>query len=109
MNRIEDAKMNVSNSEQRQVRLKQFLRILSEDPSLSHQVEQGKLRSLAELLMVSGYWPCGEPVNMSSVVSLSLKKLGLEAGSEELIEYVMNGGTVESFIDSVKQGPFNCL
>lgn len=98
--------MNVSSSEQRQVRLKQFLKILSEDPSLSHQVEQGKLRSLSELLMVSGYWPCDKPINMSNVVSLSLKKLGLEAGSEELIEYVINGGTVENFIETEKQGPF---
>jgi hypothetical protein len=95
--------MNVSNLEQKQVRLKQFLKILSEDPSLLNQDELEESRSLSELLMFTGYLPRNEAVDMAELVSLLLKKIGLEAGSEDMMEYIMNGGTVDDFMNTGRQ------
>ncbi|MDQ8737006.1 hypothetical protein [Paenibacillus sp. LHD-38] len=94
--------MNVSNVKQKRVRLKQFLKILSEDPSLMNQERQEDSRSLAELLMVTGYTPRNEPVDMAELVSLLLKKVGHEACSEDMMEHVMNGGTVDEFMNISK-------
>ncbi|WP_029192465.1 hypothetical protein [Paenibacillus harenae] len=94
--------MNVSNVEQKRVRLKQFLKILSEDPSLLNQERQAGSRSLAELLMFTGYTPRNEPVDMAELVSLLLKKVGHEACSEDIMQHVMNGGTVDEFMNSSK-------
>lgn len=94
--------MNVSNVEQKRVRLKQFLEILSEDPSLKNQERQEDSRSLAELLMVTGYTVRNEPVDMAELISLLLKKVGHEACSEDMMEHVMNGGTVDEFMNISK-------
>ncbi|CAM4139273.1 hypothetical protein L1N85_05790 [Paenibacillus alkaliterrae] len=94
--------MNVSNVEQKRVRLKQFLKILSEDPSLLNQERQKDSRSLAEFLMYTGYTPRNEPVNMAELVSLLLKRVGHEARSEDMMEHVMNGGTVDEFMNISK-------
>lgn len=91
--------MNVSNMEQKQLRLKQFLKKLSEDPSLSNQERQEDSRSLAEILMLTGYTPRNEPVDMAELVSLLLKKVGHEACSKGMMEHVMNGGTVDEFMN----------
>ncbi|QJD87429.1 hypothetical protein [Cohnella herbarum] len=95
--------MNVSNQEQKQVRLKQFLKILSEDPSLFNQERHEECRSLSELLMYTGYLPRNESVDMAELVSQLLKKMGLEAGLEDMMDYVMNGGTVDDFMNTGRQ------
>jgi hypothetical protein len=95
--------MNVSNQEQKQVRLKQFLKVLSEDPSLLNQDGFEESRSLSDLLMFTGYLPRNESVDMAELVSRLLKRLGLEAGSEDMMEYIMNGGTVDEFINIGRQ------
>ncbi len=92
--------MSVSDREQKRVRLKQFFEILSEDPSLLKQNGRNELRSLSEILIVSGYRTCNEPVDMARLLSLLLRKMGLKAGSEDMMEYVMNGGTVEDFMNT---------
>ncbi|WP_040951872.1 hypothetical protein [Gorillibacterium massiliense] len=92
--------MGISNQEQKRVRLKHFLKILSEDPSLSNQIGPGELPPLSELVRVSGYQPENTPVDMAELVSLLLKKRGLNAGSEDMMEYVMNGGTVGDFVNT---------
>lgn len=94
--------MNVSNVEQKRVRLKQFLKILSKDPSLLNQEKQEDSRSLAEILMFTGYTPRNEHVDMAELVSLLLKKVGHEACSEDMMEHVMNGGTVDEFMNISK-------
>jgi len=90
--------MNGSDREQKQVRLKQFLKILSEDPSLLNQNGQNEMRPLSEFLMVSGYRLCEETVDMAQVLSLLLRKMGHPYGSEDMMEYIMNGGNVEGFM-----------
>jgi ABC-type oligopeptide transport system ATPase subunit len=90
--------MKVSNQEQKQLRLKQFLRILSEDPYLLNQDGLEESRSLSELIMLTGYHPRNEPVNMAEMVSQLLKKVGLEVGSEDMMEHMMNGGTFDDFM-----------
>ena len=94
--------MNVSNQEQKRVRLKQFLKILSEDPSLLKVDGQAEARSLSELLRVTGCRPCNEPVDMAELVSDLLRKTGRHAGSDEMMEHIMNGGTVDGFMKTVK-------
>ncbi|MOA09039.1 hypothetical protein D3C78_1288460 [compost metagenome] len=94
--------MNVSNQEQKRIRLKQFLKILSEDPSLSYADREEQERPLAELLLLTGYIPANEPVDLARLVSQLLKKLGLEACSEDMMAHVMNGGTVEEFMEACK-------
>jgi hypothetical protein len=91
--------MNISHREQKREKLKKFLKILSEDPSLLNQDGFNELRSLSEILMISGYRPRDEPVDMASVLSLLLRKLGHNAGSADMMEYMINGGTVEDFMN----------
>ncbi|OPA80016.1 hypothetical protein BVG16_04495 [Paenibacillus selenitireducens] len=93
--------MNGSDREQKRVRLKQFLKILSEDPTLLNQDGQKEMRPLSELLIVSGYRQCDETVDMSQLLSLLLRKVGLTSGSEDMMEYMMNGGKVEDFMNPV--------
>jgi len=95
--------MNISHREQKRVKLKQFLKILSEDPSLLNQDGLNELRSLSEILIISGYQPWHEPVDMASVLSLLLRKLGVSAGSADMMEYMMNGGSVEDFMNTETQ------
>jgi hypothetical protein len=92
--------MNVSNQEQKQTRLKQFLKILSEDPSLLNQDGLEETRSLSEFLMFTGYLPRNEPVDLAKLVSLLLRKKGLEAGSEDMMDHIMSGGTVDDFMNT---------
>jgi len=94
--------MNVSNVEQKRIRLKRFLNILSEDPSLLNKVELEESRSLTDLLMLTGYTPRNEHVDLAELVSLLLKKMGHHACSEDMMEHVMNGGTVDEFMNLSK-------
>lgn len=97
---MEEVEMTVSGQEQKQERLKQFLNILSEDPSL---LEQNGLnewrRPLSELLIVAGYRPWNEPVDMARLLSHLLNIMGYQSSSEDMMKYVMNGGTVDEFMN----------
>jgi hypothetical protein len=99
---MEVSKMNISNQEQKRVRLKQFLKILSEDPSLLQQDGKTESRSLPELLMATGCRLHNEPVDMAELFSQLLGKLGLKACSAEMMDYIMNGGTVDDFMNTAK-------
>lgn len=92
--------MNVSSQEQKQVKLKRFLKMLSEDPNLINQEGIKKSRTLSELLMFTGYQPSNETVDMAALVSMLLKKLGLEAGTEDMMDHIINGGTVDDFMST---------
>ena len=92
--------MNSSDREQKRVRLKQFLKILSEDPSLRNQNGQKDMRPLSELLMVSGYRQCDDSIDMAQLLSLLLRKIGHASGSEDMMEYIMRGGKVEDFMSN---------
>lgn len=91
--------MNGLDREQKRVRLKQFLKIISEDPFLLSQDGQKEMRPLSELLIVSGYRSSDETVDMSKLLSLLLRKMGLTSRSEDMMEYMMNGGKVEDFMN----------
>lgn len=95
--------MNVSNQEQKRVRLKQFLKILSEDPSLVRNDGQAETRTLPDLLTAIGCRLRNEPIDMAEQVSHLLGKMGLQACSNDMMEHVMNGGTVDEFINTTKQ------
>jgi len=94
--------MNVSNQEQKRMKLKQFLKILSEDPSLLQKDGQSEARSLPELLMATGCLIHNEPIDMAKLVSQLLGKIGLQACSADMMEHVMNGGTVDEFINNTR-------
>ncbi len=97
--------MSVFNQEQKRVRLKRFLKLLSEDPSML--IQKGcprELPSLSELLLATGFTPDNEPIDLAALTSGLLKKVGLEACSEDMMNHVMGGGTVEEFIQSRKYG-----
>lgn len=95
--------MNISNQEQKRIRLKQFLKILSKDPSLLKKDGQAEPRTLAELLAAAGYGSRNEPVDMAKLVSQLLGMKGMQACSADMMEYVMNGGTVDDFINTAKK------
>lgn len=86
--------------EHKQLRLKSFLRKLSEDPAFFSQEGIGESRTIVDYLKFSGYFPRNEHVDMAVLVSLLLKKKGHAAGSEEMMEFVMKGGTVEAFMNA---------
>ncbi|MDQ0116101.1 hypothetical protein [Paenibacillus harenae] len=90
--------MDNLNQEQKQLRLKQFLKRLSEDPSMANQNMARYWGSLAELLVLTGYNPRNEPIDMAELVSLLLKRNEIEACSEDMMQHVLNGGTVDDFM-----------
>lgn len=90
--------MNDLNQEQKRLRLKQFLKRLSEDPSIANQNMSRHWGSLAELLVFSGYNPRNELIDMAKLVSLLLKRNEIEACSEDMMQHVLNGGTVDDFM-----------
>mgnify|MGYP001247242494 FL=1 len=92
--------MNVSNLEQKlkQARLKQFLHRLSHDPSLYSHDDPEDPRPLAEIFSFAEYRPRSERVDLGELVSRVLKKLGVEAGSDDMIDFIMDGGTVGDFL-----------
>ena len=92
--------MTVSGQEQKQVRLKQFLKVISEDPSLLDQDGLNEWRSLSEILIISDYRPLNEPVDMARVLSQLLRKMGYKSSSEDMMDYVMDGGTVDEFMNT---------
>ncbi|RKP53836.1 hypothetical protein D7Z26_10580 [Cohnella endophytica] len=93
---------NETCREQKQIRLKTFLRMLSEDPSFLNQEGLGESRSIVDYLMFTGYLPRNEPVDMAVLVSLLLKMRGHAADSAEMMDFVMNGGTVDAFMNAVQ-------
>ncbi|MFC5469238.1 hypothetical protein ACFPPD_10950 [Cohnella suwonensis] len=88
--------------EKKKLRFKRFLRMLSNDPSLLSREDEGEARSLAEYFAYSGYFPRNEPVDLSLLVSLLLKRSGHGADSEKMMEFVMNGGTIDAFMDAAR-------
>ncbi|MGO4540706.1 hypothetical protein [Paenibacillus sp. 2TAB19] len=90
--------MDDLNQEQKRLRLKQFLKRLSDDPSIANQNMTRYGGSLAELLVLTGYNPKDELIDMAELVSLLLKKNEIEAGSEDMMQHVINGGTVDDFM-----------
>lgn len=91
--------MEISRQEQKRIRLKLFLKILSEDPSMAHEGKLHNAGSLADLLVYTGYYPKNDTIDMAKVVSLLLKKLGHEACWEDMMEHVIRGGTIEEFMN----------
>ena len=69
-------------------------------PAFFPQEGIGESRTIVDYLKFSGYFPRNEHVDMAVLVSLLLKKKGHAAGSEEMMEFVMKGGTVEAFMNA---------
>jgi hypothetical protein len=94
--------MNVTSKNDKQDRLKQFLQRLSEDKDVSGSGRSvTPVRSLSELLLFAGYTPSGESVDMSRLVTLLLQLQGVKGCSEQMIEHVLNGGTIEGFLNKL--------
>jgi hypothetical protein len=89
--------MRDSIAELKQARLKRFLQQLSTDPALANAEEPAIFTSLSELLKESGYPPFDEPFDLAELTKRLFKKMGLAAGPDEMMEHVLNGGTVEGF------------
>jgi uncharacterized membrane protein affecting hemolysin expression len=90
--------MNATYKNDKQARFKLFLQRLSEDKD----VRSGSgtpVRSLSELLLFAGYTPSGESVDVSRLLTLLLHEQGVEGCSEQLIEHVLSGGTIEGFLN----------
>lgn len=85
--------------EKKILRFKKFLSMLSKDPSLSSRADGGQARPLAEYFAYSGYFPRNEPVDLSLLVSSLLQRSGHGADSEKMMEFVMNGGTLDAFLN----------
>ncbi|TVY01261.1 hypothetical protein [Cohnella terricola] len=90
--------MDESIRERKQARLKQFLKMLSKDPGLLNPDERMESSSLSDFMKYADYRPRNEPIDVAELVSLLLKKKGFEAGSEDMMEYIVNGGTVDDFM-----------
>lgn len=99
--------------EQRKLRLKQFLKFLAEDETITGESESGQ--TLAELLFYTEYplrkefvydynknryVPSNKKphIDLAELLTLLLKKSGLKAESEDLMDHVLQGGSVEEFI-----------
>jgi len=90
--------MNVTRKNDKHVRLKQFLQRLSEDNDVCRGAGM-PTRSLSELLLFAGYTPSGETVDMAQLMTLLLREQGVEGCSEQMVEYVLNGGSIEGFLN----------
>ncbi|NIK79545.1 hypothetical protein FHS15_004706 [Paenibacillus castaneae] len=95
--------MTMTSHEQKQVELKKFLNILSEDLSLNSGAELEKPRAISDLLLFTGYIPRNEPIDMSKLLSLLLRKLGFDFGSETMVDHMINGGTIDGLMNAGKR------
>jgi hypothetical protein len=89
-------KMSVPCKNDKQARFKQFLQRLSEDKDVGRGAVK-PTHSLSELLLFAGYNPNGEAIDMARLVTLLLRTQGLEGCSEQMVEHVLNGGSIEGF------------
>ncbi|MCU6707962.1 hypothetical protein M6D81_04480 [Paenibacillus sp. J5C_2022] len=93
--------MSVINLEQKQIRLKQFLQRISEDESLCQKKSIiDESRSMTELLLMSGYGPWNESIDLARLITLLLEKRGMKGCSEAMMEHILNGGTIDGFLQS---------
>ena len=92
--------MKATNIIDKQDRLKQFLQRLSEDKDVSSGLEM-PTRSLSEFLLLAGYTPNGESVDIAKLVTMLLSVKGIEGCSEQMVEYVLNGGSIEGFLNKL--------
>ncbi len=94
--------MNVSNpaQKQKQERLKLFLERLSQDASLIRRHDSASAWSWEELLSYTGYDLRDGTVDVAELVSLALGKLGIDADTKAMMEYILNGGTVGDFMNA---------
>jgi len=91
--------MNVANPKDKRQRLKRFLAILSQDASLMRGKEADRM-PLAELLAFAGYDLRKETaVDLAGIVDEMLARLGIEADADDMMTYVLNGGTVGEFMN----------
>jgi len=90
--------MNVTRKNDKHARLKQFLQRLSEDKDVCRGAGM-PARSLSEFLLFAGYTPSGESVDMAKLVTLLLREQGVEGCSEQMVEHVLNGGSIEGFLN----------
>ncbi|MFD0958207.1 hypothetical protein [Paenibacillus chungangensis] len=91
--------MNAINLEQKQIRLKLFLQRISEDESLCQQKSSTDTsRSMTELLLMSGYGSWNESIDLARLMTLLLRKRGTEGCSEAMMEHILNGGTIDGFL-----------
>lgn len=92
--------MSVISKEDKQDRLKKFLQRLSEDKDVGKGA--GKpTRSLSEFLMFAGYMPNGDSIDLSRLLTLLLRTQGMEGCSEQMIDHVLNGGSIEGFFGQI--------
>ncbi|QAY67218.1 hypothetical protein [Paenibacillus protaetiae] len=90
--------MNVWNQEQKKVRLAQFLKRLSEDPTLSRR-EAASLNE-ADLAGLPDSGRVKQRVDLAAVTTALLHKRGIDACFEDMMEFIIQGGTVGAFIDA---------
>lgn len=94
--RTRPEQLNASTQEQKKLRLKQFLKVLSDDPSLLK--EKGCPEKLSEMIGRLGVSSASEPVDMARIVTASLNQAGIQACHEDMQNYVLSGGTIDEFI-----------
>jgi hypothetical protein len=82
-------------------RLKQFLARLEKDPSLGRHGR--KPPALSELLQASGMPYSNGPLDISKLLAHALKQKGIDAGPEEMVDHVIQGGTIEQFLNRTKE------
>ncbi|AJY75705.1 hypothetical protein [Paenibacillus beijingensis] len=103
--------------EQKKIRLKQFLKFLADDETLGAGSENASGQTLAELLFYTEYplrkefvydynknryVPSDQKprIDLAELMTLLLQKSGMTAGCEELMDYVLQGGSVKDFMKS---------
>lgn len=78
-------------------KLKQFLAHLAKDPLLGKNGQ--KPPALSDLLQASGMPHPDGPLDISKLLAHALRQKGIAADPEEIVEYVIQGGTVEQFFN----------
>ncbi|SDT17294.1 hypothetical protein SAMN05444162_3313 [Paenibacillaceae bacterium GAS479] len=91
----------------KQERLREFLDKLADDHSLNKTGDDSlDITELTEDGFVKGSLApiaiTGKPVDLADLLSNLLREQGLGSSSEELVEHVLEGGSVETFLN--KQG-----
>ena len=78
-------------------RLRQFLVSLAKDPALEGRDQEPP--ALSELLQASGMPYSNGPLDISKLLAHALQQKGIAADPEEIMEHVIQGGTIEQFMN----------
>ncbi|RXZ83384.1 hypothetical protein EBB07_06105 [Paenibacillaceae bacterium] len=115
LDQISDSLQNLLRQKRQALRVREFMTCLAQDPALDYEKSSCGKRSITELLQLAEY-PIKQElvydyskkrfvgsnqkphVDMAELFSMLLRRLGVNATFEDFMDHMLNGGSINGFI-----------